>query len=77
MAIESLHLAMLYLQDFTPPVAWYDVIWVQWVMAHLIDGRWYVYMCVCVYVCVCTCVEKQTALISTTRAKVQEMFSGF
>ena len=64
MAIESLHLAMLYLQDFTPPEAWYDVIWVQWVMAHLTDGRWYVYMCVCicvstcmcVCVCVCTCV---------------------
>ena len=38
-----------------------------------------VYMCVhvCVCMCVCTCVEKQTALISTTRAKVQEMFSGF
>ncbi|KAL5499393.1 hypothetical protein EMCRGX_G010796 [Ephydatia muelleri] len=25
------------LQDFTPPEAWYDVIWVQWVMAHLTD----------------------------------------
>ncbi|KAL5506552.1 hypothetical protein EMCRGX_G008216 [Ephydatia muelleri] len=25
--------------DFTPPEAWYDVIWVQWVMAHLTDGR--------------------------------------
>ena len=71
-------------------------------MAHLTDGRWYVYLCVyvCVYVCVCMCVcvcvcvcmcvcihvcvclcvysvEKQSALISTTRAKVQEMFSGF
>ena len=39
-------------------------------------------MCVCVCVCmcgVCMCVysvEKQTALISATRAKVQEMFSG-
>ena len=34
-------------QDFTPPEAWYDVIWVQWVMAHLTDGR-----CVhCVHVC--------------------------
>ena len=58
-------------------------------MAHLTDGRWYVYLCVCmcvyvcvcvVCVCVCMCVcsvEKQTALISTTRAKVREMFSGF
>ena len=46
-------------------------------------------VCVCVCVCVCTCVyvwcvylcvysvEKQSALISTTRVKVQEMFSGF
>ena len=44
--------------------------------------------CVCVYVCVYVCVcavlsmcvysvEKQSALISATRAKVQEMFSGF
>ena len=37
-------------------------------------------MCVCIHVCVCLCVysvEKQSALISTTGAKVQEMFSGF
>ena len=56
-------------------------------MAHLTDGRWYVYLCVCVCVCVCVVcavlsmcvysVEKQSALISATRAKVQEMFSGF
>ena len=37
-------------------------------------------MCVCIHVCVCLCVysvEKQSALISATRAKVREMFSGF
>ena len=45
---------------------------------------WCVYVCVCVCVCVCAVlsmcvysVEKQSALISATRAKVQEMFSGF
>ena len=37
-------------------------------------------VCICVYVCVYSCmcvysVEKQSALISATRAKVQEMFS--
>ena len=25
-------------QNFTPTEAWYDVIWLQWVMAHLTDG---------------------------------------